>query len=273
MADRSKDKEVQMMQQAPVCDPRWYFSIGGGADFNVGDTSINKKVDAFAVAFFTNGFIKEHSYDDVYDTGWRIQGEAGYALTEHLEIFGLFKYAHADAVNRTSGSAVVTDFSFFGGPTFVFPIGSEFEDYDSWGGELGFRFYFLPRAAHWRPYLAVAGGVSHVDAIGITTFADLSDLGGPRDQRVFNGAFFDETWIGSGSATLGLEYNVTCHWTVGVNGGIRYESKLSDDDRDLSRQGFRFGSTFVPTNFATPSNNDSGDRWTVPVTGYVKFRF
>lgn len=282
LPDRSKEsKNVEMVQPPPVCDPRWYISIGGGGDFNIGDTHINDAVRRdFNVQFFGFPFpvgsadIKSHNFDDVYDDGYHIQGEIGYALTQHLELFGSFRYAHADAANRTTGSSISVDFP--GVFTGVFPIESEFEDYDSWGGELGFRYYFLSRQAHWRPYLAVSGGASHVDGIGITTFADLTDVGGGDDVQVFKGSFLEENWVATAAAVVGLEFNVTCHWTLGVNGGVRYASRLDDDDSDLNRDGFSIANGFATVRsfrFANESNNNSGDRWTVPVTGYLKFRF
>ena len=271
--DYSKDKEVPVRQEQ-ICDPRWYVSVGGGGDFNIGNTALNQEVRAFGLAPFTSAFIERHDFTDVYSDGWHAEGEIGYALTQHLEVFGNFHYAHAAADQRTTGSRVVTDFSPFGGPTFVFPLSSEFDDYNSWGGELGFRWFLFERPAKWRPYFAVSGGASHVDKINISTFVDFRDIGGPADVRVFHGGFFDDSWVGTGAAVLGMEYNVTCHWTLGVNGGVRYATRLEQSDSDLRRASFTVpnGPT-IPLRFATPSNDNAGDRWTVPVTGYVKFRF
>jgi hypothetical protein len=259
--DRSKDKEVQMVQQ-PVCDPRWYFSIGGGGDFNIGDNTLNEEVtvngsraEGSSRFFDSNAVVREHSFDDIYDNGWHAQGEVGYALTQHLELFGTFRYAHADAIGRTPGGPVAVQASP-SGPTTFFPTSTDkFGDYDSWGGELGLRLFFVPRQARFRPYIALSGGASYVDDIEISTFADLSNIGGSIDDLVLRTSFFRDSWIGTGSAVLGVDVNLTCRWTLGVNGGVRYQSPLNDNDSDLIRE------------------NDSGDRWTVPVTGYVKFRF
>jgi hypothetical protein len=270
------------MEQTPACDPRWYFSINAGGDFNIGTTRINDSQTTtfiplvanpggFLVGFGTANIVR-HSFDDVYDSGYHVEGEFGYSLTQHLDVFARFRYAHADATDRTRGSTF--DFFTFGGPAGTIPFGSEFDDYDSWGGELGFRFYFLPRAAHFRPYVALSGGASQVDAIGIRTFADLSAFGGGSDVEIYRGAFFNDSWVGTGSAVLGFEFNIGCHFTVGVNGGVRYESRLDDDDTDLNTRGFTFtGITVTNFSFANQTNNNSGDRWTAPVTGYLKFRF
>ena len=273
LRDNSKDKMVQAVEQ-PICDPRWYISIAGGADFDSGRTDLNKAVFGESIAPFTNAFIQEHKWSDVYDHAWRIQGEIGYAWTEHLEVFGLFKYAHADATDRTRGSEVTTDFSFIGGPIFHFPISSEWDDYSSYGGELGLRCYFFPRKARIRPYFQVSGGITHVDRIGIRTFVDESAVGGPSDQEVYDGGFFNDSWVATVGGAVGVEVALTCHWSIGAQGGVQYDGVLDDNDRDLNTAGFNFGGPFNTTfRFANGVNNDSGDRLYFPVSGYVKFRF
>src|SRR6266849_97640 len=74
--DYSKGKN--MVEPAPVCDPRWYISIGGGIDFDYGATDF---VNGFDGGLDNTGLaatIRERSYNDVYDnTLYRIQGEVG----------------------------------------------------------------------------------------------------------------------------------------------------------------------------------------------------
>lgn len=271
--DQSKEgKEVQMTQQPPVCDPRWYLSIGGGIDVDVSNSDLNQSLRPhYFNNTLTTAYIKSHDWNDVYDNAWRIQGELGYVLTEHLELFGLFKYAHADASDRTRGSRAIFDLLFV--PPVVYPISTKFDDFDSWGGELGFRFFFLSKSARLRPYLALSAGASHVDNIDIATFVDFSGSGGPPDERVFSGGFFDDSWVATGSARLGLELAVNCHWSLGVEGGVRYQSRLSEKDSDFTPNSLHFFNTTFDGRFLRPTNNDAGDRWTVPVNGYVKFRF
>ena len=258
LPDRSKEKEVQMVQQS-VCDPRWYFNIGVGGDFNIGDAIWNEEVTvngSFAGGsspfYDSYAVVRAHSFDDIYHSGVHAQVEIGYALTQHLELFGTLRYAHADAIGRIPGGpvdiAITSTFPEFSSPTST----DEFGDYNSWGGELGFRFFFRSRQARWRPYVAISGGASHVDSIEISTFTDVF---AQMDALVVRAPFFNESWIGTGSAVLGLDVNLTCRWTLGVNGGVRYESPLDANGGNLIR------------------GSDSGDRWTIPVTAYLKFRF
>jgi hypothetical protein len=275
LPDYSKGKNVIEEVAPVVCDPRWYISLGGGIDVDLGGTDFTHGYDRDFTSFFL-GFIpvasraelQANGWDDVYDNAWRIQGEVGYALTQHLEIFGLFKYAHADATNPALGSRVFIDGS---GPL---PLTRFFDDYDAWGGELGFRFYFTNRASHIRPYFSVSGGATHVDSINLETHVDLSTVGGPADFLAYRGGFYNDSWVGAGTALLGLEFIVACHWAIGVNGGVHYETTL--DENDTNYRGFvnfAGGLFAVPLRHFRQSNDDAGDRWTAPVTGYVKFRF
>ena len=178
LPDYSKGKNV-MEQAAPVCDPRWYISIGGGIDVDLGGTNISHGftedfvVDTIFGPAPARAEVKSHDWSDVYDDAWRIQGEIGYVLTRHIELFGLFKYAHADSTSRTTGSRIFVDTDGFLG-VLEFPLTTEFEDYTSWGGELGFRYFLCSKESHIRPYLALSGGATHVDSINIETRADLT---------------------------------------------------------------------------------------------------
>jgi hypothetical protein len=281
LAVSSKDKEVQM-EQAPVCDPHWYFTIGGGAEFDIGDSSLvngfslpfTAEIPSFPGVTAARYEINSRNWNDFYDTTWRIQGEAGYALTSHLEIFGLFKYAHADASSGFAGIGDILIFNpFIGNLTSTTPLSARFDDYSSYGGQLGFRFFFLPKQSRFRPYLSLSGGATHVDSINATIVADTTSIGGPNDFLFYRGGFFSDSWTASGAAMLGLEVSLACRWALGVEGGVRYESRLGQNDSDLKGLRFFDDEFATPLRSFRPVNDNAGDRWTVPVTGYVKFRF
>jgi hypothetical protein len=272
LPDRSKDKEVQM-EQAQVCDPRWYISLGGGGDFIVGGDlthGFSRPVGIPTIIGTAPGRIRTATtkWDDVYDDSWHIQGEIGYDLTRHIEIFGTFKYEHAEGVDRAGGNEVV-----IGGPFGSFPFIRDFGDYTSVGGELGLRYFILSKESRIRPFISLSGGASHTDSIDISTRVDVSSIMGPSGLPIFKGGFFDDSWVATGTAMLGLEFRLTCHWDLGVEGGIRYQSELSQNDRDYHGFAPIDGVAGVPLKPFAASNNDVGERWTVPVNGYVKFRF
>lgn len=247
--DYSKGKN-EVVQQQPVCDPKWYISIGAGTDFDTEATDFFNSARALVFGGAVLLDINSHTYENVYNTNfYRIQGELGYVLTRHIEVFGLFKYSHADS-EVTSGSTA----TIVGGPTFV--LTDHWGDYSAWGGELGLRYFFLPKEARFRPYVSVSGGATAVDSIDLLV---VDNTGG----TAFDGALYDSSIVGTAALLVGVEVSVSCHFSVGVDAGVRYESKLDGNDTDLTAQGFS----------AISNVNDAGDRLYCPVTIYGKFRF
>ena len=247
--DYSKDSK-QTVTQTVADNPRWYFSIGGGTDFDYGVTDFSNKL--FADLGGPALDIRSHSMSDVYDTNfYRIQGELGYVICPNLEIFGMFKYSAADS-EPTRGSFLVLP-----------PNGARAEIFDKWGnrdeygGELGLRYFFLPKEARIRPYISIGGGATFVDSIDIK--ASLGD-----GTVLFNGGIYDSSVVGTASVLVGVEVAVARHFFVGVDAGLRYESTLSDNDRDLVAAGF------IPVK---PINDNASDRLYCPLTVYAKFRF
>src|ERR1035437_2809698 len=160
----AKDKEIQEI--VPVCDPRWYVSLGGNADINFGGTDFNNAAHrAFSAP---NGGtvdidINSHDYNDVYDNPfYSIEGEVGYVLTSHIELFGTFRYTGSAGSDRVTGSNVFVDI-----PRIVtgnIPLSTSFDDYSAEGGEIGVRYFFVSKEKRWRPYVSLSGGVPHVDS-------------------------------------------------------------------------------------------------------------
>jgi opacity protein-like surface antigen len=276
--DQSKESKNVEMVQPPTCDPRWSIRVDGGGDFNVGGTLSNGFSRPFDVLTVIGPFparveTRDRDWDDAFDDAWHVGGQVGFALTQHLELFGGFRYEHAEGVNRTT-EHVFVDLSRIGGSARTdFPFIRDWGDYSSWGGELGFRYYFLSREARFRPYLSLAGGANHTDGIDISTRIDLTNFGGPPGFEIFKGGFFDDSWVATGAAMLGVEVRLACHWAVGVESGIRYESRLEDNDNDYRGLAAFDGLFAVPLRAFRESNDDAGDRWSVPVTGYLKFKF
>lgn len=267
-ADYSKDKAV--MAPAPICDPRWYISIGGGIDIDFQATDFVSETSYFP---YDNTTIYRHdykgrSYDDVFgDTLYRIQGEVGYVLNDHIELFGLFKYAGGYA-DEYVDKDVEGDFTY---GIFVYP-----GEYRSWGGELGLRWFFFSKQYepwHVRPYVSVSAGATYVESISIDAQYGYDSGYLPA----FHGNLYDDSIVATGALMLGLEIPLTCHWSFGVEGGVRYESEL--EGTDVIRSTF----TYYDTNPAVagtypiagdPENyNSDGARLYFPANVYLKFRF
>jgi hypothetical protein len=259
ITENSNDKSV--MEQKVERECNWYVSIGGGTDFDFGATPFNRShviPGAFGQAEID---VVSHDYNDVYDRNYRIQGELGYAVGQHVEFFGRFTYDAAGS-QTTSGSHLRSVVGRL-------DLESDWSDYKSYGGEVGIRYFFLSRHACVRPYVSLSGGATRVESIDLTTRA-VNNFGPvAAGDIVFDGRFYGNSVVATGSALAGIEIPVTHCFAVGADAGLRYESKLAQDDGDLKHSTFA-GFPFINLN---KINNNAGDRLFCPVTLYAKIRF
>ena len=241
----SKDTIVQ--PQTSICDPRWYFSIGGNGEFNTSATALQNAA-VIAPTGVPLGEITAHDLNDAYDVAfYSIEAEVGRVVTDRFEVFGQFQYV-ASATEDWIHNAVRIN---AGTPTF---LAIKFDDFNSYGVQLGARYFFLPKSAPLRPYVSIAGGAANVDSIGVESALE------PTTVVVSRSHFFDDSWVGTVRGLFGVEYSVSCHLAVGINAGIGYSSTLAEDDSDLQGP-------------VAKVNNDAGDRLYCPVAVYAKIRF
>ena len=290
----SKDKNP-IVEVPTECNPRWYFSFGSGTEFDGGNdfsNGLEEFTDFEGGLFFTELRVKSRSYDDIYKNWINLNAEFGYAITRHIDVFAKLNYAQADSQTLV-GSELILDSPLNPFPfALAFPFTSNFDNYQSWGGELGFRFYFTSPESRIRPYISLAGGANFVDEIDLRVKTDFLTF----DFEVYDGPFYDDSVVWTGSALFGVEYQVIpCRFSVGTNVGVRYNSELDSDD-----SGFSSDSSSEPTpmsgvgqfvhdqlgangssedfesallSLLSPLNNDGGERWSLPVSVYAKFRF
>jgi hypothetical protein len=259
IADNSKDKNV--IEQKAEVECNWYVSVGGGTDFDFDSTPFNRSHVIPDLSGLAEIHVARHDYNDVYDTNYRIQGELGYALGQHWEFFGRFTYDAAS--NQT------TTGSFVRSVAGRLDLESNWSDYTSYGGEVGLRYFFPPRHACIRPYISLSGGATRVESIDLTTRA-ANNLGPiAAGDILFDGNFYGNSVVATGSALAGIEVPVTRCFAIGADAGLRYESKLAQDDGNLKHStiaGFGFPNL-------NKANDNAGDRLFCPVTLYGKIRF
>ncbi len=253
------DTGKNVVQQAePECN--WYFSLGGGFDVDYGGTDFVREHTIPSLAGIATFHNSATSWDDAFDTPYRIEGEFGYALGQHFEFFGRFSYSEADGQSTESYIAV---------NNIGLETENKWDDYRSYGGEVGLRYHFLSRDHCIRPYISLSGGVSRVDNIGVTVRAANNTGGFNAGDVLYDGAFYGNSTVATGSVLTGLEVRVARCFSVGADAGLRYHSKLAGDDDDLRQS--------TPAGFFFPNldkvNNNAGDRLFCPVTFYAKIRF
>ncbi len=247
-ADYSKDKKAVVKEN----EPKWYFSVGAGAEFDTGATRFSERSrtgfvspDAgFAVGA---GNVSAQRYNDVYDVAnLGIHAELGYVVSKNGEIFASVRYSHgfSDTVQIGTGNFGIGNE----------PIFADFDDYNSIGIEAGFRYFFLPKSSRIRPYFSFAAGATYVFDIDTRFF--LAD-GTP----VFGNGFYQGGVVATGVLLGGIEFALSRNFSIGAESGVRYEFPLSERDRDLDRSGIN------------NTLNNAGDRFSIPVRFYGKFRF
>jgi hypothetical protein len=182
---------------------RWSLSLSGGTDVELsGDvhTAGQGRVLDLATA------VESRSYSDIYDRGFRGQLSVGYGLTERTELFVRGSYYKASSDNLQVGN--VAGLALFG----------RWSDYEEWGADLGMR-YFFDRDSRLKPYVAPEIGFRSlsenpatfsVPAAGVT----LSDV-----------PFWDKSTVFRGGANVGVEIEIVERIGVGLETGVRWQSK------------------------------------------------
>jgi hypothetical protein len=194
-------------------------------------------------------------YRDIYKPAVRYQAFLGYGLSARLELVARGSYYENDAVGVAVGSYNGKGlFAFFG----------QVEDpnsasdtliqhpYKEYGAELALRFYFAPQS-RLKSFIAPVAGARRVDQM-------LLSLSAPEaGSRLMNVPFSKSGTILVAGIDLGFAFDVTDHFFVGVDTGVRYQTAPK------------------PSNASQLSGlggvDHSDARWTAPVVAMVGARF
>jgi hypothetical protein len=131
-------------------------------------------------------------------------------------------------------------------------LNADFAEYEEWGAEIGYRYYFRADRA-FKPYVAVAGGLRFLSELPSTFSVPAAGV------VLEDVPFYDSSTVGVFGADLGFAYDVHDAVSLGIEAGIRYQTGPSDLE-GLAGTGLE-------------SINDTGSRWSVPLLARVSFRF
>ncbi|NNC36104.1 MAG: hypothetical protein EX271_12660 [Acidimicrobiales bacterium] len=235
---------------------RWNVEAGAGPDFMVGG-------DVFSGSEAHGGFtgpvtaLNDVSMNDAYNTGYRAEIGGSYAFTPSRKLTGQVFYAQADGQDVLLGTQDGVD------------LRGQFSDYKSWGVEAGLRQYFrpadMPLVRTMRPYVEGKLGAAHVDSIGIENMRETVPTAAGTPTSL---ALYEDGWVPTAAGMIGFETPLFNRMTVGVETGIRYTGKPNSDNTDMT-------ATTAPLDFNRryAGANNSGDRFTVPVTIRGRYRF
>ena len=225
----------------------------GGTEFDIDGTVFGAASESLTGTFLGGALsttvtfsADEQSFSDVYELPMVFGFGFNYGLSKTGELFGGFRYTRAEAkeFDALGVSANIT----FAGVAVLSGSGritGEFDDYKAFGGEIGYRHFFL-NTKSFTPFVSGALGFKKTQDINL----DLS----------FNGAsllddvkFYDDAFTGTAALGFGFRYNVSQGVTLGVETGLRFEGSLSEDDTDLTGGG------------SFENINDDGDRLSFPL--------
>jgi hypothetical protein len=177
---------------------------------------------------------------DIYDPGLGWRAGVGYGVSRNVEIFGDFAWLRADAAELSVGNVATLD------------LRAAFADYTSYGLDGGMRFHFAP-GARVAPYASARAGFRRVDAIPATFSVPAANV------TLTDTPFFDDSTVPVFGGDVGVLFAVSPRFSVGVEGGVRYHTDLSDIE-GLSGTGLE-------------NLNDAGSGWSLPISGVVRFGF
>ena len=228
---------VPVSAQAEGMEGRWSLSLQGGTDLEVSG-NVHEGGSGTVLTLPTS--VQPKSFSDVYDPSFRAQASIGYGIGARSEVFVRGSYYTMSSKTLQVGTVAGLN------------LNADFADYEEWGAELGYRYYFTAERA-LKPYFAVSGGLRFlaelpstfsVPAAGVV----LSDV-----------PFYDSSTAAVFGGDLGVAYDLSENLAIGIEAGLRYQTGPSD------LEGLA-GTGLEPI-------NDTGSRWSVPVSATLTFRF
>lgn len=178
--------------------------------------------------------------NDVYDPGGAWRAGIGYGVSRNIELFGDFAWERSTAPELSVGNVASLD------------LRAAFDDYTSYGMDGGMRFHFAPEA-RVSPYMSLVAGFRRVEAIAATFSVPAAGV------TLADTPFFDDSTVPVFGGDAGVLFGLSSRVSLGVEIGLRYHTDLSDLE-GLAGTGLE-------------NLNDAGSRWSVPISGVLRFGF
>lgn len=235
------------------------FSFGGsvGYEYPVSGKIINETGSAslnlatLNASLAGTGILRLRGTDfkDSSDAPIKATIEVRYALTQTSEMFGAISYSQADGKSANIGCVETIG---AGGPVCSLPLLATFSDYKQTGVELGYRQWLESPFMSDRlfPYYTLRAGVAQTDAIDATVATSV-----PLNSNAIIGTWnlYDDKVAYVVGGDLGATYLIAPFAEIGAEVGVRYNSKLSEVDTNLSALGLG-------------AANDKSQRISIPVS-------
>jgi len=151
------------------------------------------------------------SYRDAYKTGIRTSAGIEHDVASRTTLLARGFYKKAEAND--------TIFDLGAGDGGVQRFGG-FSDYQSYGGEIGFREYLNNEGRGIRPYIGATAGAAYAEAIDIVRLSSDGDADATATSRLYDG-----DWVPTASAVVGVDLPLSRNASFGIESGLRYEGK------------------------------------------------
>lgn len=218
---------------------RFSLSLRGGLETTV-NGDLHEGGSGTVLALPTS--VDAKSWNDVYG-GFgvvRFGGGLGYGVSENVEIIGNVSYGRGSAdllqVGNVAGLA----------------LNAEFANYEDLTVEGGLRLH-VAAARAFDPYINVVAGIRRVSAIPSTFTVPAAGV------TLADTPFYDDSTVGLFGGDFGIAFNLGRNVSLGGEVGLRWQGALTDIE-GLAGTGLE-------------NLNDVGQRWSVPVSAVLTFRF
>ena len=259
MTDTKESKDKNVIQQPPPAEPKFYFDLSAGGDFDIhstkflndsGATFISQVPGSGGIAI--PGRIQTRDFTTTHDVA-TINGRAelGYKVLPYLSVFIGGEYSHSDGQStRRVGRVYDTTGVYAGnGVPAEYNLYGSFGQYQSYSGIGGFKvntprtildFLHIPKFVS--PYFTVSGGGKYLDAQTADFFAKDGNLVSTGKETLFQSG-----WVGTVDAELGYNLKLTRNFDVTIESGYGYDSKPEHEAQPFighaNRDGDRLYST------------------------------
>jgi hypothetical protein len=216
---------------------RWSATFTGGAAMPAGGEFHE---DGRGTVLGLPTSVEAKTNGDIFDPGIGWRAGVGYGLSRNIEVFGDFVWGQADASELSVGDVASLD------------LRAAFADYKSYGMDGGMRYHFAP-GARVAPYVSALAGFRLIDAIPGTFSVPAASV------TLRDTPFFADSTVPVFGGDVGVLFALSRRVSLGAETGIRYHTDLSDIE-GLAGTGLE-------------NLNDAGSRWSVPISGVVRFGF
>lgn len=255
----------------PPSEPKFYFTINAGAEFDVHATHfLNDADDIYVlplspllpgVVIDARTRLNSRSFSATHEPAVAYRGDFGYNINSWLSLFVGFAADHARGRNFLHNGLVSIDTPL---GTFATVVESNVTSYDGYAGHAGFRVNVPEQYLAWtglppaiRMFGAYTAGGKWVSEQHIVFSASVLDL---LTVATDVESLYQGSWVFTNDAQFGLEWVLTPNASFGVQGGVGYDTKPSRADNG------------APFPYSTGVNK-GGDRLYFPVGMFAKVQF